>query len=165
MGHSRPRRRSLRRTDRDALRHHVPETCNQRRARGAVGGFVSASWAAGIVVRMKPIFEGKHVLVFDRDGWEFVERKSAKEAVGIIAITDRNELILVEQYRKPLQVSVIDLPAGLIGDEGDHDPRSTAKGELKKRPATRAMASISSRNARPRPALRQSRSRSRARME
>jgi len=60
---------------------------------------------------MKPIFEGKHVLVFDRDGWEFVERKSAKEAVAIIAITDRNELILVEQYRKPLQASVIDLPA------------------------------------------------------
>jgi len=79
---------------------------------------------------MKPIFEGKHVLVFDRDGWEFVERKSAKEAVAVIAITDRNELILVEQYRKPLEASVIDLPAGLIGDEGDHDPRSTAKREL-----------------------------------
>ena len=48
---------------------------------------------------MKPIFEGKHVLVFDRDGWEFVERKSAREAVAVIAITDQ---WLPEPARKAL---------------------------------------------------------------
>ena len=67
---------------------------------------------------MNTIFEGKHVLVIERDGWEFVERKNGKEAVAVIALTDDDELILVEQYRRPVDARVIDLPAGLVGDDG-----------------------------------------------
>src|ERR1700740_31754 len=71
-------------------------------------------------------FEGKHVDLFERDGWEFVERKSAKEAVAVIAVTN-GRLILTEQYRRPVGARVIDLPAGLIEE---HGAGKTAKLEL-----------------------------------
>src|SRR5260370_29615430 len=78
----------------------------------------------------KTTFEGKHVLGHQRDGWEFVERKKGKEAVAITAVTNDGKLILTEQYRRPVDARVIDLPAGLVGDEGDDDPASTARKEL-----------------------------------
>jgi ADP-ribose pyrophosphatase len=79
---------------------------------------------------MKTIFEGKHVIVCERDGWEYVERKKGKSAVAIVAVTDDGKLILTQQYRRPVDAEVIDLPAGLVGDEGDDDPASTARKEL-----------------------------------
>ena len=78
------------------------------------------------------ICEGKRVLLLDRDGWEFVERKKGKEAVAVIALTDDNRVILTEQHRKPVDARVIDWPAGLVGDEDDSsDPAQTARKELK----------------------------------
>jgi ADP-ribose pyrophosphatase len=76
------------------------------------------------------IFEGKHVLVLERDGWEYVERKKGKEAVAVIAITSDGKLILTEQYRRAVDARVIDWPAGLVGDEGDEGPEETARKEL-----------------------------------
>lgn len=79
----------------------------------------------------KPIFEGKHVLVLERDGWEFVERKSGKSAVVILAVTDDDRILFVEQFRRPVNARVIEFPAGLVGDEdGSEDPSETAKREL-----------------------------------
>lgn len=75
-------------------------------------------------------FEGKHVVVLDRGDWEFIERKNAKEAVAVVAVTDDDQLILTEQFRPPVNARVIDLPAGLIGDDGNPDPVSTARREL-----------------------------------
>ena len=74
------------------------------------------------------IFEGKHVVVFERNGWEFVERKNAKEAVAILAVTDDRQIILTEQFREPVQYRVVDLPAGLI--DGDESAEDTARREL-----------------------------------
>jgi len=76
------------------------------------------------------IFEGKKLLVFERDEWEYVERKKATEAVAVIAITAEGEVILTEQDRKPVNARVIDWPAGLVGDDGESDPAKTAKKEL-----------------------------------
>lgn len=74
--------------------------------------------------------EGKHVVVLERDGWEYVERKKGKEAVAVIAMTEDGKLILTEQYRRPVDARVIDWPAGLVGDEGNDDPKETARKEL-----------------------------------
>lgn len=53
-----------------------------------------------------------------RDGrWEFVSRVNSSGAVFILAVTPQQELLLVEQYRIPLQAHTIELPAGMIGDE------------------------------------------------
>lgn len=80
---------------------------------------------------MKTVFEGKHLFVRERDDWQFVERKKAKEAVAVLAETDAGEIILTEQHRKPVDARVIDFPAGLVGDEGGtNDPSETAKKEL-----------------------------------
>src|ERR1041385_2811914 len=78
----------------------------------------------------KRIFEGERVFVLEREGWEYVERKKAKEAVAVIALTEDDEVILVEQFRQPVKARVIDWPAGLVGDEGVNDPVATAKKEL-----------------------------------
>lgn len=76
------------------------------------------------------IFQGKHVIVRERDGWEFVERKKGKEAVAVIATTDDGKWIFVQQYRRPVDAKVLDWPAGLVGDDGEDDPAKTARKEL-----------------------------------
>jgi ADP-ribose pyrophosphatase len=76
---------------------------------------------------MRTIFEGQKIVVRERDGWEFVERKSAKEAVAVIAVTDAGEVVLTEQYRRPVDARVIDWVAGLIEK---FDVIETARREL-----------------------------------
>lgn len=81
--------------------------------------------------KAKTVFEGERILVKEREGWQFVERKKGKSAVAVIAVTDDGELILTEQQRKPVDQRVIDWPAGLVGDEEGHsDPKETARREL-----------------------------------
>lgn len=60
---------------------------------------------------------------FDRD---FVVHTGA---VGIIAINERAELLLVDQYRHPMGKVMWEPPAGLL-DETDEDPLDAAKREL-----------------------------------
>ena len=80
---------------------------------------------------MKIVFEGDHVYVRERNNWQYVERKKAKEAVAVIAETDDGLVILTEQFRVPVNERVIDWPAGLIGDEDpDTDAAETARKEL-----------------------------------
>lgn len=59
---------------------------------------------------------GKHLRLALRNGWEFVERHGAGGVVAVVAITDAGGLLLVEQFRVPLNARVIELPAGLAGD-------------------------------------------------
>lgn len=49
--------------------------------------------------------------------WEFVSRQRASGAGFIVALTEAQEVVLVEQERIPLgRQRVIELPAGIIGD-------------------------------------------------
>jgi ADP-ribose pyrophosphatase len=61
--------------------------------------------------------EGKYLRLVAQSGWEWVERVNASGAAVIAALTDDERLILVEQYRIPMQCRVVDLPAGLVGDD------------------------------------------------
>lgn len=66
--------------------------------------------------------ETDHVRLVRRCGWDYVERKGISGIVVIVAVTTQGELILVEQYRPPVDGRVIELPAGLAGDVlGDED--------------------------------------------
>ena len=78
----------------------------------------------------KTIFEGKKVLVRERDGWEFVERKKGKSAVAVLARTGDGKIVLVGPYRRPVDARVIDFAAGLVGDEGNESAEETARKEL-----------------------------------
>jgi ADP-ribose pyrophosphatase len=64
----------------------------------------------------KILFRGKHLQILRRGHWEYAHRPHATGIVGIVAITDAKKIILVEQYRPPLDKRVIELPAGLVGD-------------------------------------------------
>jgi ADP-ribose pyrophosphatase len=80
---------------------------------------------------MRILFEGSHLNVLERDHWQYVERKKGKEAAAVLAETDDGEVILTEQFRRPVNARVIDFPAGLIGDEDPSvDGAETARREL-----------------------------------
>lgn len=65
---------------------------------------------------LETLAEGKYLALRKRLGWEYVERVGSKGVVAVVAITDDQQLVLVEQKRPALQKSVIELPAGLAGD-------------------------------------------------
>lgn len=66
-------------------------------------------------------YAGRYLSLLERDGWEFSSRTNASGVVGLVAVTPENEIVLVEQYRKPVDAYVIELPAGLVGDQDDPD--------------------------------------------
>ena len=76
------------------------------------------------------LWRGKY-LEIRRDGtWEFAARVGDMGAAVILATTDVGEIVLVEQLRRAFGRPVIELPAGLIGDDGDFDPAVAAAREL-----------------------------------
>jgi ADP-ribose pyrophosphatase len=64
-------------------------------------------------------YKGRYLSLLERDGWEFTSRSNATGVVVLVAVTDEREIVLVEQFRKPVGSQVIELPAGLVGDQGD----------------------------------------------
>ena len=66
-------------------------------------------------------FNGRFLGMKERDGWEYAFRTNASGVVVLVPVTDAGELVLVEQYRNPVQSRVMELPAGLVGDHGDFD--------------------------------------------
>ena len=68
----------------------------------------------------------KYLRFVARDGWEFVQRANCTAVIAIAALTDDGKLLLVEQFRPPVNAKVIELPAGLVGDEPGADGESLA---------------------------------------
>lgn len=66
-------------------------------------------------------FKGRYLGICERDGWEFATRTNATGVVVIVPLTTRGEVVLVEQFRIPVNAPVIELPAGLVGDHDDSD--------------------------------------------
>ena len=65
-----------------------------------------------------------YLRLIDRGGWSFVQRTTGVGVVAIIAVTRENKLVLVEQHRPPLNQTVLELPAGLVGDLTDRPQES-----------------------------------------
>jgi ADP-ribose pyrophosphatase len=68
----------------------------------------------------------RYLRFVQRDGWDFVQRSNATAVIAIAALTGDGKLLLVEQFRPPVNARVIELPAGLVGDEPDSDGESLA---------------------------------------
>jgi len=64
---------------------------------------------------------GRFLGLQERDRWEYAFRTNASGVVVLVPVTDKGELVLVEQYRIPVKSRVLELPAGLSGDTGDPD--------------------------------------------
>jgi len=73
------------------------------------------------------IAEGDYIRMLRRNDWEYVERRNISGIVVIAPVTADGKLILIEQYRPPVDSIVIELPAGLAGDEDDHADEGLAE--------------------------------------
>ena len=65
-------------------------------------------------------WEGRFITVKQQGTWEYASRSRGIHAAVILAIDDAPDgrhIILVEQYRVPLKVYCLELPAGLVGDD------------------------------------------------
>lgn len=63
------------------------------------------------------LFETRWLGLYRIGHWDFAKRPNADACVGILAVTPADEVVLVEQFRVPVQQKVIEIPAGLVGDE------------------------------------------------
>jgi len=77
-------------------------------------------------------FSGRFLGLKERDRWEYAYRTNASGVVVLVPVTDAGELVLVEQYRIPVRSRVMELPAGLVGDndDSDEDFKTAAQREL-----------------------------------
>lgn len=76
---------------------------------------------------------GRFVELRRRGHWEYAARVGGLGAAFILAVTDADEIVLVEQYRVPVGSRVIELPAGIVGDhpeDADEGARAAAVREL-----------------------------------
>ncbi len=64
------------------------------------------------------VWQGKYISALKQGRWEFVSRSGSTNAVVILAEID-GSVLLVEQHRVPVGGRCLELPAGLVGDEGD----------------------------------------------
>lgn len=77
---------------------------------------------------MNELGRGKKLcLVSDDNGYEYVERVDTEGVVvGLLGVTEKDELVLVEQFRPAVNMNVISLPAGCVGDEDPNEQLSAA---------------------------------------
>jgi len=79
------------------------------------------------------LFTGRFLALLREGRWEYAHRVNATGAAIVLAVTDDQKLLLVEQYRIPCHARTIELPAGIIGDEpgsGNESYADAARREL-----------------------------------
>lgn len=90
----------------------------------------------GLTIKSKqPIFKGKFIklwstIFLDKEGkehiWEWVEKK---DAVVVFPITKDNNIVLIKNFRIPLEKYIIEPPAGLL-DTDDENIEEAVRREL-----------------------------------
>jgi len=85
-------------------------------------------------ISSEPIFSGK-IITLQVDEVELPNGRTSKReivkhpgAVAILPITNDNNIVMVEQFRKPLERTIVEIPAGKL--EKGEEPRETAIREL-----------------------------------
>jgi ADP-ribose pyrophosphatase len=85
-------------------------------------------------ISSKEIFKGRVIDLYVEEVKLPNGNKSTREivkhpgAVAVIAITPDNKIVMVEQYRKPLGRTIVEIPAGKL--EKGEKPEVTAQREL-----------------------------------
>lgn len=62
------------------------------------------------------LHEGRWLRLLRRGHWEYAERTHPGGAVIIVAVTNEERILFVEQWREAIRCKTIEMPAGLIGD-------------------------------------------------
>ncbi len=73
------------------------------------------------------LHKGRFLSLISKNGWEFTSRVGSTGVVAIVACTDNDEVLLVEQFRPPVGKTVIEIPAGLAGDIAGSESESFAE--------------------------------------
>lgn len=73
------------------------------------------------------LYESKWLGLYRKGHWDYARRPNSDACVGVLAITENQEIILVEQERIPVGKTVIEIPAGLVGDEPDFKNETLAE--------------------------------------
>lgn len=73
------------------------------------------------------LYQTQWLSLHRRGHWDYVRRPHAEACVGVLAVTDADEVVLVEQFRIPVGKRVIEIPAGLFGDEPAHHGETPAE--------------------------------------
>lgn len=79
------------------------------------------------------LYQGRFVNLVSRDGWEYATRPGCPGIVAVVAVTRDREVVLIEQFRIPLDAWVVEIPAGLVDrlPSGEPEPfESAVKREL-----------------------------------
>ncbi len=76
---------------------------------------------------IETLYETPWLRLLRHGRWDFVRRPHSEHCVGVLAITPDDEIVLVEQYRIPVGRRVIEIPAGIFGDEAEHLGESLAE--------------------------------------
>jgi len=76
----------------------------------------------------KPVVikEGQFMRLIRHGGWEYVERNNCTGIVVVAAMTADDKVILLKQYRPPVNKFCIELVAGLVNDQGKKTRESMA---------------------------------------
>lgn len=90
------------------------------------------------IISKKTVWTGKNLQAVEihwKDGegigrkWEAVERTNGSNVVFVAAITEKDEIVLVKEFRPPVNAEVIGLPAGRCDVPGEYI-EDTARREL-----------------------------------
>lgn len=79
----------------------------------------------------KTIGQGRFLRLVDDESWEYTERVGASGVVVIVPLTPAGEIVLVEQYRRPLGARILELPAGLSGDKKEFQDEALESAALR----------------------------------
>lgn len=84
-------------------------------------------------------WEGRFIVAKTRGKWEYVGRSRGIRAAVMLAVDEADHVLLVEQYRVPLQSMCLELPAGLVGDQAEGEAiEAAAARELEEETGYRA---------------------------
>lgn len=87
----------------------------------------------------KLLYDGRYLQLVERRGWELVSRRHG--VAVLVAVTPADELLMVEQFRVPVDCRTLELPAGLVGDQPGQESEAlleAAKRELEEETGWRA---------------------------
>lgn len=84
------------------------------------------------------VWKGRFLEAVVEEDWEYIRRPGGMGAAVILAVTTAAEIVLVEQYRVPLGAHCLELPAGLVGDDGPEEVLTAARRELEEETGFRA---------------------------
>jgi ADP-ribose pyrophosphatase len=68
------------------------------------------------VPQAKVLYATKYLNLVQRGHWFYAQRPNISGVVCIAGLTTQQEVVLVEQFRLPVDANVIEFPAGLAGD-------------------------------------------------